>query len=115
MIIDETGGLHGVRDNHALLSLESAPRQKVFGKELYPTIFSKAALYTRDIIMNHPFLDGNKRTGIVTASIFLENNGYHFMANEGDIEEFAVRIVENKLTVDIIAEWFKKHSKRIRK
>ena len=97
------------------MSLENAPRQKAFGKELYPTIFSKAALYARDIIMNHPFLDGNKRTGIVAASVFLENNGYRFVGNEGEVERFALNIIRNKLEVDIIAGWFKKHSQRTQK
>ncbi len=112
--IDETGGLHGVRDHVAILSLENAPKQKVFGKELYPTIFLKAAIYARDIIMNHPFLDGNKRTGMVAASVFLENNGYEVAAREGEIEKFALKIIADKLSVGAIAAWFKKHSKRLR-
>ena len=112
--IDETGGLHGVRDHAAILSLENAPKQKVFGKELYPTIFLKAAIYARDIIMNHPFLDGNKRTGMVAASVFLENNGYEVAAKEGEIEKFALKIIADKLSVGAIAAWFKKHSKRLR-
>lgn len=49
MAIDETGGAHGVRDYHALLSLEKSPRQSAFGKELFPTIHEKAAVYARDI------------------------------------------------------------------
>jgi len=112
--IDETGGLHGVRDHAAILSLENAPKQKVFGKELYPTIFLKAAIYARDIIMNHPFLDGNKRTGMVAASVFLENNGYEVAAKEGEIEKLALKIIANKLSVGAIAAWLKKHSKRLR-
>ena len=72
IIIDETGGMHGVRDHNAVLSVEALPRQKLFGKELYPTIFLKATVYTRNIIMNHFFIDGNKRTGMTAASVFLE-------------------------------------------
>ena len=112
MIIDETGGSHGVRDHSAILSLEQSPRQAVFGKELYPTVFLKAALYTRDIIMSHPFMDGNKRTSMVTASIFLENNGYRFTAKSGEIERFALRIIHEKLSIEIIASWFERHAKR---
>lgn len=114
MIIDETGGMHGVRNNHAISSLENTPKQKVFGKELYPTIFLKAALYARDIIMNHPFIDGNKRTGMTCASIFLEDNGHQMTVKDGGVEEFALQIVEEKLDVEIISAWFKKYSKKLK-
>lgn len=112
MVIDETGGSHGVRDYHAVLSLEVSPRQHVFGKELYPTVFLKAALYAKEIITVHPFLDGNKRTGMGAASIFLENNGYKIIAKEGEIEKFALGIVGKKLDLKKIAAWLKKHSKK---
>lgn len=110
MLIDETGGLHGIRDLHAILSLENSPKQKVFGKELFPTIFDKAALYARDVIMGHPFLDGNKRTGITLSTIFLENNDFIFKAEKGEIEKFAVKIANERLEVSIIADWLQKHS-----
>lgn len=112
MVLDETGGLHGVRDNHVILSLEELPRQKIFGKELYPTAFLKAAVYARNIIMNHPFLDGNKRTGMTAAIVFLENNGYRFQARKGEIEKFALKIVRKSLNLETIAVWLKKHSKK---
>lgn len=115
LIIDETSGSHGVRDLHAILSLEKSPAQSVFGKELYPTIFEKAALYVRDIIMNHPFVDGNKRTGVTAASVFLENNGYEIIAHEGEFEKFALRIVSERLEIAAIAQWFKTRSRKIRK
>ena len=112
MIIDETGGSHGVRDYHAILSLEELPKQKVFGEELYPTIFLKASVYARNIIMGHPFIDGNKRTGMTAALVFIEDNGYKIVAERGEIEKFALRIIEHKLQLDSIAAWFKKHSQK---
>jgi len=112
MMIDETGGAHGVRDNHAILLLEDLPRQKVFGKELYPTIFLKAAVYARNIITEHPFVDGNKRSGMTAASVFLESNNYKIIAKEGEIEKFALAIIEKKFELEMIAEWFKEHSRK---
>lgn len=112
MIIDETGGPHGVRDYHALLSLEALARQKSFGKELYPTIFLKAALYARNICMNHPFVDGNKRTGITAALVFLESNGYVCAAKQGEVERFALNIVNRKLDFEEIAKWLQAHSSK---
>lgn len=113
MVIDETGGSHGVRNTHMILSLVAAPAQSAFGKELYPTVFEKAALYARDIIMNHSFIDGNKRTGITAAAVFLENNGYIITTKEGEFENLALRIVAERLGVQDIAAWFKKHSKKM--
>lgn len=115
IIIDETGGSHGIRDYHTILSLENLPKQKAFGKELYSTIFLKAAVYARNIITGHPFVDGNKRTGISTSSIFLENNGYKIIAIEGAIKSFALEIIHKKLQLDEIALWFEKNSKKIKK
>lgn len=111
MAIDETGGSHGVRDLSAILSIENSPKQKVFGKELYPTVFLKAGLYARNIIQNHPFLDGNKRTGMIGAFVFLEDNGYMSIAKEGEIYAFALEIIKEKLGVEAIAAWFAAHSK----
>ena len=114
MVIDETGGSHGLRDRAALSVLKDLPRQAAFGKELYPTIFLKAAVYVRNIIAAHPFVDGNKRTAMVAASVFMENNGWRVMAREGEIEHFAHVIVREKLDLDAIAAWFKQHSRRVK-
>ena len=111
-IIDETGGSHGIRDMHALLALEGLPKQRFGGKELYPTIFLKAALYARNIIFSHPFVDGNKRTGMTAASVFLEDNSYEIIACKGDIEFFAVHIVIKKLSLEEIAGSVEKNSGR---
>ncbi|MBI2123822.1 MAG: type II toxin-antitoxin system death-on-curing family toxin [Candidatus Wildermuthbacteria bacterium] len=113
MVIDETGGSHGVRDYGAILSLESLPRQSAFGKELYPTLFSKAAVYARNIISGHPFVDGNKRTAMTAASVFLENNRYKLIAEKGTVEKFALLLIKKKLTIETIASWFEKNTERI--
>lgn len=113
IIIDETGGSHGLRDYGVILSLVNLPRQKVFGKELYPSLFLKAAVYARNIIMGHPFVDGNKRTGMTAASVFLENNDYQIIAQKGEVEKMALRIVKRKLELKEISEWFKKNSQKI--
>ena len=113
MIIDETGGSHGVRDTHAILSTAESPKQAFSGTELYATVFEKAAVYARDIIMSHPFVDGNKRTGMTAGSVFLENNGYRVSVGEGKVEKFALRIVKERLGAKEIAGWFKTHSKRL--
>lgn len=112
LIIRETGGALGVRDNNTLFSLEHLPSQTAFGTELYESMYLKAAVYARTIIMNHPFLDGNKRTGVACALTFLECNGYVFETQKGEIERFAVSIVTEHLELAAIAEWFETRSIR---
>ena len=112
MLIDEYGGSHGIRDKELLLSAEQLPRQAAFGKELYATPFLKAAVYARNIITSHPFFDGNKRTGITCATVFLENNGYVFESREGKLQDYAIVIANDKPSLEDIAAWLKKHSKR---
>ena len=114
MVVEETGGMHGVRDMKGLMGAAEAPRQAVFGKELYPTVYLKAAAYARNIIMGHFFLDGNKRTGMTSTFVFLEDNGYLASLKEGEIEAFALDIVKKKLDIEAIAVWIKKHTKKIR-
>jgi death-on-curing protein len=113
-IVDETGGSHGVRDIDRLRGIIEHPKQIVFGKEIRRTIFEKAAAYAFDIINYHPFVDGNKRSGITSASVFLELNGYMLEVEKGMIEEMAVDIVIKKYTIGDISTWFKKWSKKIK-
>ncbi len=115
MVIDEIGGRHGVRDHRAVLSTVALPKQNVFGKELYPNIFLKAAIYTRGIIMNHPFIDGNKRTGVSAAAVFLEDNGYKVLAKKGELEKLAMKVIKQKLSVEDIAQWFEKHAEKVKR
>lgn len=112
--LDETGGLHGVRERDAISSACAIAQQQAFGQELYPTIFDKAATYIRSIIKNHPFVDGNKRTGMLAAGVFLELNGYKLNAGKGDVYKFALKVAKQKIELPIIAHWLKKNSKKIK-
>ncbi len=114
VIIDETGGVHGLRDSHGLEALVRLPEQAFGGKELYPDLFLKSALYARNIIEGHLFVDGNKRSGMVTASVFLEENGYRIIARKGEVERYALRIARERLSAEDISLWFKDHSEEIK-
>lgn len=114
-IIDETGGLHGVRDNNLLSSSAERPRTSYGGHELYKTVFEKAGALLHSLAMNHVFMDGNKRTAIVSTARFLYVNGYDLTASNKEIENFMVNVVTEKYEVTTIAKWIKGHSKKIRK
>lgn len=110
-IVDETGGSHGVRERGALAALQGLPKQAAFGRELYPTVFDKAAVYARNIIFGHPFIDGNKRTAVAAADVFLQLNGYEICAPQGAVESFALSVIEKKLGLGEIAEWLEANTK----
>lgn len=108
-VIEDFGGSHGVRDEGRLMSVVAAPAQEVFGTEQYPQVIEKAAVYIRNIIADHPFVDGNKRTAITITGIFLARNGRGFTATPRELEDFAVRVATDHLGVSEIAGWLKEH------
>lgn len=74
-LIEETGGLDGIRDENLLDSAINAPFQKFDCQDLFPTVQQKAARLGYGIIKNHAFIDGNKRIGTHTMLVFLALNG----------------------------------------
>src|SRR5579859_8153581 len=95
-VIEDFGGPHGVRDEGRLASLVYAPKQEVFGVEQYPDIYQKAAVYIRNLIGDHPFVDGNKRTAVTATGIFLSRNGLKLTATPKQLEDFAIHIATKK-------------------
>jgi death on curing protein len=113
-VLAKSGGLFGTREPNVLRKLETSPEQAVFGKELYPTLFHKAAVYARTIIAEHPFLDGNKRTGMIAAFAFLEVNEQVVTATDDEVFDCALAIATKKLDIEAIAEWLRTHSRKVR-
>lgn len=111
VVIEATGGSPGLRDLGRLEAAIASQTQNVFGEDLYPTTIDKAAALIRGIIADHAFVDGNKRTAMLTGLTFLEINGLSFHAVPGEIENFAVKIAVDKLDVPPISIWLKAHIK----
>ena len=114
-IIDQTGGLHGVRDTGLFLSIIEKPKSRFGGKDLYNGIFKKAAVYLESLVQYHVFLDGNKRTGVVSAARFLFVNHYELTVTNKGLEDFVIKVAVEKLDLETISAWLEKHSKRIYK
>ena len=110
-VIDASGGSQGIRDVGRLESAIAAPRQEAFGESLYPSIFEKAAVLLRAIIADHLFVDGNKRTGMMSALVFLNLNGQDTTAlTDKELEDFAVQVAIEHLDIPTIAAWLRAHS-----
>lgn len=109
-VVEDYGGAHGVRNEGRLKSVVEAPRQEVFGNEQYSTLVEKTAVYMRNIIGDHPFSDGNKRTGITVAGVFLTRNDMQLTAMSKELEDFAVSIATDHLSIEDIASWLKAHT-----
>ena len=110
-MIEITGGADGVIDMSLLDSALNAPFQTFDGKELYPSLLSKAAVMCRSVISNHPFVDGNKRTVIHVMLITLELNGIELQYSQDELSELGFEVASGKLNSDGILDWLIKHSK----
>jgi death on curing protein len=114
-LVDETGGSHGVRDVGLLESALARPRATFDKKELYPDLFAKAAALMYSLINNHPFMDGNKRTGVSAAGIFLQINGYRLSASAHMLETCTLRVATKKMELVELEDWLREHSAPIHK
>ena len=90
------GGAAGVRDD-ALLQSALARPQQIHAYADAPDLLDLAAAYTAGIVRNHPFIDGNKRTGFVVGILFLELNGYRFTASEADAAQAVLELAAGTL------------------
>jgi len=104
------GGDHGVRDIGMLDSAVAQPQATFDGEFLHKNLFEMAAAYLFHIVQNHPFLDGNKRTGVVAAMVFLDLNGIEIDAPQGGIYEITLSVAMGKAGKKEIAEFFCTHA-----
>ncbi|MEK7132423.1 MAG: type II toxin-antitoxin system death-on-curing family toxin [Patescibacteria group bacterium] len=111
-VIDETGGSHGVRDLGLLQSIAERPKTAFGGKEMYRGIFTKAAIYLESIVRYHVFIDGNKRTALISTARFLHVNQYELTATNEAVEKYVLKVAVEKPALKEIAVWFKTHSRR---
>lgn len=108
-LIDETGGLDGVRDEALLDSAINAPFQKFDGDDLFPTVQQKAARLCFGIIKNHAFVDGNKRIGTHTMLVFLALNGIEIDCTQKELYQTILDLASGKLELDSLTHWIIEH------
>lgn len=105
LLIEQFGGSHGIRDNGLVMSALARPYQTFDGKELNPTVIQKAAAIIESILTNHPFVDGNKRTGYVLMRLLLMEYGADISASQEEKYDFVIRIASAKYNFNDIVYW----------
>jgi len=109
-LIEETGGVHGVLDLGLLQSAVARPKATFDKQDLYPDLFLKAATLLESLIGDHAFVDGNKRTAITSAGLFLHLNGYRLKASNQQLEDFTLECAQHLVSLDQMALWLKNQS-----
>jgi len=107
--IDTYGGSHGIRDICLLESAIAQPEACFGGQYLHADIFEMAAAYLYHLVMNHPFVDGNKRVVLESAFIFLEINNENFNASDQELVDLVLKTTAGQVGKREIAEFFRSH------
>lgn len=111
ILIDKFGGSKGIRDKELLNSALSRPYQTFDAKDLYPTAIEKAAAILESIVKNHPFSDGNKRTGYVLARLVLMKQKLDILADQQDKYNLVISVSKGEADFSQIKNWLIKHSR----
>jgi death-on-curing protein len=109
LMLEQSGGITGVRDQGLLESAIDQPAMTFSGQDLYPSLASKAAALCFSLVMNHPFLDGNKRVGHAAMDVFLVLNGHELDASVEDQERAIMELAASQLTRDELTAWVTAH------
>ena len=109
-LILTTGGMDGIRDEGLLDSAVSNPFQTFDGNYLYPTLQAKAAQLGFSLVKDHPFIDGNKRIGILVMLVFLEINGLFVHSTDEELVALGLGLADGSITSNALQIWIFEHS-----
>lgn len=108
-VIGQSGGALGVLDLGALESALAQPRMTFGGRDLYPSIVDKVATLGYSLIQNHPFLDGNKRTGHAAMEVFLLLNGFEIQSSVDEQERIILQVASGETDREAFTSWLRDH------
>ena len=100
-----------VKDLGLLDSALSRPKTTLFGEDAYPALELKAAAMVESIILNHPMIDGNKRSSWFALNVFLEINDYQMIASQDEAFEYVLSVATKKRDLEASANWIGQHMK----
>jgi len=110
LLIKQTGGIDGLRDEGLLDSALNAPFLSFDGEDIYKTIQAKAARLGFSLIKNHPFIDGNKRIGILSMVVFLEINGIDISCTDEELIDVGLSLADGVMDTKALLKWIIEHS-----
>jgi death-on-curing protein len=108
-LINRSGGSFGVRDGGALESAVAQPAMTFGERDLYPTLAEKAAALAFSLVMNHPFVDGNKRIGHYAMETFLMMNDHEIIAPRDEQEHTILKLASGAMEREEFAAWVRNH------
>lgn len=109
ILIEQFGGMSGIRDEGLLESALSQPQATFFGELLHPTIHEQAAAYLYHIAKNHPFLDGNKRTAYGAMEAFLRLNGYSLNLSNEEAYNMVIQVAQSEMSKEELSSFLEEH------
>ena len=110
-VMRQSGGAVGVLSLPALESALAQPRMTFGGEDLYPTLIEKVAALGHSLIANHPFVDGNKRTGHAAMEVFLMVNGFEIQVSVDEQERVILQVAAGEKKREEFTEWLRGHAK----
>jgi len=105
------GGSSGLRDRGGLEAAAARPQMTFGGDDLYPDLAAKAAALMHSLVMNHPFVDGNKRVGAMAAELFLAANGHELEADDEALADLTLAIARGEVPAEALAVWIRQRSR----
>jgi death-on-curing protein len=110
--IERFGGSRGLRDRGGLESAVARATMTFDGEDLYRDAAAKAAALMHSLVMNHAFVDGNKRVGVAAAELFLRLNGFRLGASDKELEELTLSVARGELDAESLGIWFRQRVER---
>lgn len=109
MVIAQSGGSEGIRDQGSLESAVAQPQAAFAGADLYPSLAAKSAALCFSLVLNHPFVDGNKRVGHAAMETFLLLNGFGVVAAVDEQESLVLALASGSLSRETLLRWVEEH------
>jgi death-on-curing protein len=109
-LIEHYGGADGTRDMGLLQSAIAQPQASFDGQMLHADLFEMAAAYMYHIVQNHPFVDGNKRTGAAAAIVFLAMNDVEIDNDEEGLVNLTLGVAQGEIGKQVISKFFRDHA-----
>jgi death on curing protein len=112
LIIEQSGGSEGLRDQGALESAVAQPQMSFGAVDLYSSLSDKAAALAFSLVSNHPFVDGNKRIGHAAMEVFIVLNGYEIEADVDEQERIFLGLAAGEVKREELTAWIERHARR---